>query len=201
MREHAATRPAGRRYSVLMTITVRAAQLPDAAALAEVAAATFPLACPPHTTEEAKAHFIATMLSEERFAEYVADVERLVLVAVDAAETAARSEANIVGYGMVNFGEPDDADVAGALRIRPTAELSKCYVLAGYHGAGVAGALMEASLDAARARGAAGIWLGVNEENARAQRFYEKQGYERVGTKHFLVGDRLEDDYVFERAL
>lgn len=184
-----------------MTVTVRAAQLPDAAALAVVAAVTFPLACPPHTTEESKAHFIATMLSEERFGEYIADVERLVLVAVDSEEGATPSSAQIVGYGMVNFGEPNDADVAASLRIRPTAELSKCYVLPGYHGVGVAAELMGAALEAARARGAAGIWLGVNQENARAQRFYEKQGYERIGTKHFLVGGRLEDDYVFERAL
>jgi len=45
------------------------------------------------------------------------------------------------------------------------------------------------------------MWLGVNEENAKAQRFYAKHGFERVGSKHFLVGDRYEDDWVMERAL
>jgi diamine N-acetyltransferase len=45
------------------------------------------------------------------------------------------------------------------------------------------------------------MWLGVNQENARANRFYEKNGFAQVGIKHFLVGDRLEDDYVRERAL
>jgi hypothetical protein len=33
----------------------------------------------------------------------------------------------------------------------------------------------------------------------RANRFYEKQGFVRVGTKKFLVGQRYEDDFV--RAL
>jgi ribosomal protein S18 acetylase RimI-like enzyme len=61
--------------------------------------------------------------------------------------------------------------------------------------------LMSASLDAARARGAVGVWLGVNEENAKAQRFYGKHGFEKVGTKQFKVGDKLEDDHVLERAL
>jgi RimJ/RimL family protein N-acetyltransferase len=35
----------------------------------------------------------------------------------------------------------------------------------------------------------------------RAQRFYAKSGFARVGTKRFLVGDRFEDDYVYERPL
>ncbi len=177
-----------------VTVTVRPARASDAAALAGVAAITFPLACPPHTTEEAKAAFIASTLSEERFREYLADGTRRLLIAEDAAGEA-------VGYTMLNLGEPGDADVREAIRIRPTSELSKCYVLPGHHGAGVASRLMAESLRAAAEAGASGIWLGVNEENARAQRFYGKHGFERVGAKRFLVGGRLEDDWVMERAL
>ena len=44
------------------------------------------------------------------------------------------------------------------------------------------------------------LTIGVDDLE-RAQRFYGKSGFTRVGTKHFLVGDRYEDDYVFERAL
>ncbi len=177
-----------------MTIAIRSATDADAAALAEVAAVTFPLACPPHTTEEAKASFIAAVLSSERFAEYAADLQRRLFVAED--DTGA-----IVGYTLLNLGEPGDDDVCSAVTVRPTAELSKCYVMPGHHGEGVAGRLMEASLAAAAVAGAAGVWLGVNEENARAQRFYGKHGFERVGAKRFLVGERLEHDWVMERAL
>ena len=60
---------------------------------------------------------------------------------------------------------------------------------------------MESSLSVARARGAAGIWLGVNQQNGRARAFYERSGFAVVGTKHFTVGTRVEDDYVLERAL
>ena len=102
---------------------------------------------------------------------------------------------------MLVFGEPSDADVAGAITIRPTTELSKIYVRPLAHGAGVSHRLMTATLSAAGARGAAGAWLGVNQLNERAQRFYVKSGFERVGTKRFLVGDRFEDDYVYERSL
>ena len=176
-----------------MTTTVRFADATDAAALAVVAAATFPLACPPQTTDAAKADFIAKHLTETSFEGYVADPQReLYLAEVDG---------EAVGYTMLVFGEPHDSDVAAAITVRPTVELSKVYVLPEHHGAGVSSALMEASIEAAIAREAAGVWLGVNQENARANRFYEKNGFALVGTKKFLVGDRWEDDFVRERLL
>lgn len=175
-----------------MTVSVRPASAADSAALAVVAAATFPLACPPHTTDEAKAAFIAANLTRAHFDGYLADPERDLFLAEVDGEPA--------GYTMLVAGEPYDADVAAAITVRPTVELSKCYVVPGHHGAGVAARLMAASLDAARARGAAAVWLGVNQENAKAQRFYAKSGFARVGTKRFLVGDRWEHDFVLERV-
>jgi GNAT superfamily N-acetyltransferase len=105
------------------------------------------------------------------------------------------------GYTMLVAGEPHDPDAAASITARPTIELSKCYVLPEHHGAGVATGLMAASIEAARARGAAAVWLGVNQQNARANRFYEKSGFVRVGMKKFLVGERWEDDFVRERLL
>lgn len=176
-----------------MTTTVRRAVPRDAAELARVAAITFPLACPPSTTEAAKAHFIATSLSESRFASYLAAEDHILLIAeVDGASA---------GYTMLVTGEPTDADVVAALRIRPTIELSKVYVMPDQHGTGVAAALMDASVAAARDAGAAGMWLGVNNENVRANRFYDKSGFEIVGMKKFRLGDVDEDDYIRERAL
>jgi ribosomal protein S18 acetylase RimI-like enzyme len=104
------------------------------------------------------------------------------------------------GYTMLIEGEPKDPDVVAAITIRPTIELSKCYVMPGHHGVGVASALMTRTLEAARERGAAGVWLGVNEENERAQGFYAKSGFVPVGRKRFLVGERWEEDFVLERV-
>ncbi|TFC95984.1 MULTISPECIES: GNAT family N-acetyltransferase [Cryobacterium] len=174
-------------------IEIRRATTTDAAVLAELAAATFALACPPHTTAEAIAVFLHDVLAEANFDAYLADPERVVLV--------AEENGGLLGYTMLVFAEPTDADVRSAIGIRPTVELSKCYLRAETHGRGVAAALMTATLDAARERGAAGSWLGVNQENARAIRFYEKNGFATVGEKRFLVGERYEDDYVLERAL
>lgn len=138
--------------------------------------------------------FIEANLSEPRFAAYLADPARDLYV-VDAADRPGE----LVGYTMLVAGEPEDPDVAAAITLRPTVELSKCYVDPAHHGAGVAAALMAASLDAVRARGAAGVWLGVNQLNSRAIGFYEKSGFRIAGRKRFLVGDRYEDDFVMER--
>lgn len=170
---------------------VRPARQGDAAVLARVAAATFALACPPHVTQLAIDTFIADVLSHECFERYLADPERDLFVSME--------DDLVTGYAMVVHGEPADPDVQTALTLRPTAELSKIYVLPDHHGAGTSRLLMESAIGAAKARGAAGVWLGVNQENERAQRFYAKSGFARVGTKRFLVGDRYEDDYVFER--
>ena len=102
---------------------------------------------------------------------------------------------------MLVTGDPDDADVAAAVTTRPTAEVSKVYVHPDHHGAGIAAALVSATVDEAAVRGAASVWLGVNQENGRANRFYEKSGFVLVGTKRFQVGDRYEDDFVRERVL
>jgi diamine N-acetyltransferase len=171
---------------------VRPALLEDVPALARLAAITFPLACPPGSTAADQQAFIDAVLSAERFEQYVTDPQRDVLVAVDG---------DLLGYTMLIAGEPTDPDVQRALTLAPTIELSKCYVHPDHHGAGTASALMQHSLDGARARGAAGMWLGVNQHNARAQRFYARHGFAVVGVKHFQVGDRLEDDYVLERSL
>ena len=174
-----------------MATIVRPAGVDDAALLARIAAATFPLACPPHTLAADIAAFIATNLSESRFTEYLGDPARALFI----------SETDGVpgGYTMLIVGDPTDADVAAAVTTRPTAELSKVYVLPEFHGGGVASALIEATVDEARGRGARSVWLGVNQENVRANRFYAKSGFAQVGTKRFLVGERYENDFV--RAL
>ncbi|MCU1482318.1 MAG: family N-acetyltransferase [Subtercola sp.] len=176
-----------------MTLEIRRAAEADASRLALIAAATFAFACPDDAPVADITHFITAQLSEERFAAYLAEENRILFLAED--------DGVPVGYTMVVLGEPADPDVVAAITVRPTAELSKMYVFAGHHGRGVAAELMARSVDSARAAGASGIWLGVNDENARANRFYDKSGFRVVGAKTFQLGTRLEHDFVRERRL
>jgi GNAT superfamily N-acetyltransferase len=141
-----------------VNVEVRRAGPADSAVLAEVAAATFGLACPPHITEQAIATFIADVLSVECFDRYLADPQRDLFVSVevsvdgDTTTGDTTTGGTTTGYAMVVGGEPADPDVQAALTVRPTAELSKIYVLPDHHGAGTSRLLMEAAVDAARAR-------------------------------------------------
>lgn len=176
-----------------MSVTVGPAGLWDAEQLADVAAVTFPLACPPGSTRESIEAFIDEVLSHERFGEYLNDPARTIL--------AARKEDSIVGYAMLIHGEPADPDIARVLTHSPTMELSKMYVMPGHHGSEVSAALMTSVLSLAAESGCAGVWLGVNQENLRAQGFYGKHGFTKVGTKTFTVGAEVHDDFVMERQL
>ena len=68
-----------------MTVTIRVAGPADVPELADLAAATFGLACPPGMTQDRVDAFIADVLSPERFEAYLADLERLVARARGAA--------------------------------------------------------------------------------------------------------------------
>ncbi|MRH92899.1 GNAT family N-acetyltransferase [Nocardia sp. SYP-A9097] len=171
-------------------VTIVRAGRGDAEALSEVAAATFPLACPPRSTAADIAAFVSEWLSPERFGEYLTDPTRTVLKAV--------SDGRIVGYSLLHTAEPANPDVAAVITLRQVTELSKMYVLPGHHGDGVSAGLMSAVLETARNAGNAAVWLGVNQENVRAQRFYSKHGFEIAGTKTFLVGTQTHSDYVMQ---
>ncbi|MFG1608903.1 GNAT family N-acetyltransferase [Actinoplanes sp. NPDC049265] len=176
-----------------MGITIRRATPADAAELHDVAARTFALACPPGTTQADVDDFVTTHLSESRFVDYLEDENRVLLL--------AESDGEPVGYTMLVHGPIADEDVRRVVEEEGSIELSKFYVLVDRHGSGIARELMAATLEAAAATGATHCWLGVNQLNARAARFYEKNGFTIRGTKRFLVGSDWHDDHVRARAL
>lgn len=177
---------------------IRPATVDDIPQLSALAAATFPLACPPGSTRADQDEFVSHHLGEDSFARYLADPGRALFVAVS--DTGA-----LAGYTMLVFGEPTDPNVRAALAAASvgvdsrTAELSKCYAHPDHHGTGLAAELLTATLAHADAAGMTRTWLGVNQLNVRAQRFYAKHGFTSVGTKRFVVGSRTEDDYVLLR--
>ena len=83
----------------------------------------------------------------------------------------------------------------------PTIELRQFYVLQPWHGAGIAGQLMDWVLAEARARGAEAIFLSVFVDNHRARRFYERHGFEPVGRNDFKVGNQIDEDVIMRLRL
>jgi len=176
-----------------MPITTRRAVPGDAAELHALAARTFGLACPPGTQQSDIDAFVALHLATANFEAYLTDPNRILLL--------AESAGMPVGYTMLISGPIADPDVRALVDSATSIELSKFYVLAERHGSGIAAELMRATLEAAAGTDAASCWLGVNQMNARAAKFYSKYGFEVVGTKRFLVGEQWHDDHVRQRPL
>lgn len=107
----------------------------------------------------------------------------------------AEADGAMIGYAKL--GPPQ-------LPFTPTgtpAELRQLYVLAPWHGAGVARALMDWVLATARVRGADELFLSVFTDNHRARTFYARLGFEGVGTYRFMVGDHADEDIIMRLAL
>ena len=186
--------------------SIRQATAEDVTVLAELAAATFPLACPPVMTEDDINGYIAEHLTEARFSSYIANAERTVMVLeepnADAGDASSpRTDQRLLGYSMLIHTPPLDVEVQAALTLRPTSMLSKFYMRANAHGSGLSHQLMNATLSAAAENGSRAVWLSVSEENVRAQKFYVKNGFRIVGGMNFPTGRLVLRDYVLERAV
>jgi GNAT superfamily N-acetyltransferase len=101
----------------------------------------------------------------------------------------------MIGYARLDEGEPEPPDRRAGI------ELVRMYVDSAHHGRGVADALMGRCIDEARSRGYGTMWLGVWEHHPRAQRFYARWGFERVGEHEFMLGDDRQTDWIMERAI
>ena len=123
--------------------------------------------------------------------------EATILLAEAVAEPRDGGAPVLAGYAHLVFGGAAPADVAGPA----PAELKRFYVDRPFHGGGVATLLMDATIDAAVARGARTLWLGVWERNARAIAFYARRGFADVGAQRFALGGDVQTDRVMARAI
>ena len=78
-------------------------------------------------------------------------------------------------------------------------EIARLYVDFDWHKRGIAKALMSIALLRALEVGCDGLWLGVWHRNIRAQRFYQKWRFMRVGEHPFVFGTDHQTDLVFAR--
>lgn len=80
-------------------------------------------------------------------------------------------------------------------------EIQRIYVLKEYHGKSVGQALYQKALEIAFAKQVDFVWLGVWENNLRAIKFYEKNGFEVFGKHAFLLGNDLQEDLLMKRKM
>lgn len=176
-----------------MTIKIRPAAIGDAPTLSRLGVTTFRETFEGENTPEDMARYLAEAFTPERQAAEIADPAGTVLLAEYIGES---SDAEVVGYAHLVSGQ-----VPGAVRGPAPLELRRLYVARAWHGRRVAQTLMDAAIDAARARGAQTLWLGVWERNPRAVAFYAKYGFARVGEHTFALGADSQIDWLLARPV
>ena len=176
-----------------MTTVVRRATPADAAPLSRLGATTFRETFAGENTPEDMAGYLAEAFTPDRQAAEISDPAGTVLLAE--CQTTS-GEPDLIGYVHLVSGQAPAA-VQGPAPM----ELKRLYVVAAWQGRGVAQALMDAALDAARDRGAQTFWLGVWERNPRALAFYGKYGFTRVGEHTFVLGADQQKDWLLALPL
>ena len=103
----------------------------------------------------------------------------------------AFSEGEPVGFSKIKKHSLNDQIEAGA-----QIELQKIYVLPEHHGKGVGTALLKEVKNLAKEISPDYIWLDTYISNEKAIRFYEKNGFRKMGNYYFTIGTQTFEYYV-----
>lgn len=102
----------------------------------------------------------------------------------------------VIGYLKVNTGESQTE-----IKDEDALEIERIYVLKDFLGKNVGKVLYDKAVAIAKDKNVSFIWLGVWEENLRAIRFYEKNGFEAFDKHIFKLGDDEQTDIMMKLQL
>ena len=102
----------------------------------------------------------------------------------------------IIGYLKLNFGMAQTE-----LKDHKALEIERIYVLKAFHGKKVGQILYDKAIQIAKDAKVDYVWLGVWEENLRAIRFYQKNGFVVFDTHIFKLGEDEQIDLMMKLQL
>ena len=126
----------------------------------------------------------------------IADPHKDMIVATTTSDNDGVGADGIAGFALLTRGtsEPCLAKYDGAV------ELQRLYIHPDSHGQGI-GKMLARAEDMAKEQGFKAIWLGVWEENFKAQKVYESLGYEKIGEHDFEMGECVQTDFIIVKRL
>ena len=171
-------------------LKIRRGTVEDAKTLAPLAVKIFndTFAANPLNKPEDMQAYIWEFMSVAAFEEELTDKDSIFFI--------AESDGEMIGYAKLKESSPEDS----VTDTNPI-ELCRLYIAHEFHGKGIAEQLMNECFAEATGKNFQTMWLGVWEFNFRAQRFYEKLGFSKVGKHVFQLGSDPQTDLVMERKL
>lgn len=102
----------------------------------------------------------------------------------------------ILGYLKLNFKDAQTEKLE-----ENHFEIERIYVLKAFLGQKIGQILFDKAIEIGREKNLEYVWLGVWEENQRAIRFYEKNGFEIFGKHDFVLGEDVQTDLLMKLNL
>lgn len=102
-------------------------------------------------------------------------------------------ENKVIGYSKMRVNLIENVD-------KSALEIERIYISKTYHGQRYGASLMQKCIDIALENNYTSLWLGVWEHNPKAIEFYQKWGFEVVGTHIFQLGDDAQTDFLMKKT-
>ena len=102
----------------------------------------------------------------------------------------------ILGYLKLNFKDAQTEKLA-----ENHFEIERIYVLKTFLGQKIGQILFDKAIEIGREKNLEYVWLGVWEENHRAIKFYEKNGFEIFGKHDFVLGKDVQTDLLMKMKI
>nr|WP_199158370.1 GNAT family N-acetyltransferase [Pedobacter sp. ASV2] len=170
------------------TITIVQAMLEDISKLQEIGRTTFSETFAHENSEENIRNYLEQSFSIDKLTAELSNPDSEIYFAMNGEK--------VIGYLKINIGNAQTETLNdGAF------EIERIYVLKEFHGKKVGQMLYQKAIELAHAINASYVWLGVWEENHRAKRFYEKNGFITFDKHAFWLGDDEQTDLMMKKVL
>lgn len=167
---------------------IKKAEISDLESLQKLAKITFYDTFSAHNTEENMNKYLEKAFSYEKLKSEVLNPNSLFYLLFE--------NENIIGYLKLNFLEAQTE-----IKDSDSIEIERIYLLKEYHGKNVSGLLMNKAIQVAKDYNKKYIWLGVEDKNTKAVKFYQKNGFKEFDKHIFKFGDDLQTDIMMKLIL
>ena len=174
------------RLDSVHSISIQKITLNEVEALQVISRLTFYETFAEVNTEENMSSYLENDLSLERLSEELNNPNSEFFF--------ASLENEVIGYLKINY-----ESVQNEQKIANSIEIERIYVLKEFLGKTIGQLLLEHAFQIAREKGNENVWLGVWEQNKRAIRFYQKNGFEEFDKHIFMLGEDVQTDILMKK--
>ncbi|MEN7548154.1 GNAT family N-acetyltransferase [Rapidithrix thailandica] len=171
-----------------MEISIRKISTNDISELQKIGKLTFAETFSSGNSEENMKEYLESGFSTEKLTAELTDQ--------NAEFYFAELDKKAIGYLKVNVGQSQTE-----IKDKNTLEIERIYVLKEFHGKQVGQFLYNKAIELAKEKNVKYVWLGVWEQNPRAIRFYEKNGFKTFDKHIFKLGNDEQTDIMMKLKL